>query len=124
MTSLTLQMHSLVVAVVVMNSMNQKCWYLWLYYYLQLSVMKHNNNYWYQCLPDQYFPDHKLLLLALVLFQSRKLRALYYYPRDMTRNDCYSLGKCSKRLCHMKLIFASSYLTPSVDAEYKNILRD
>ena len=132
MTLLTLQMHykklkmhsPLVLAAVVRNSMSHKCWYLWLYYYFQLSALKHNNNYCYQCLSDQYFPDHKLLLLALVPSRSRKLRALYRFPQDSPRNDNHCLGKCSKRSCHMKLIFESSYLTPSVDAEYKNILRD
>ena len=133
MTLLTLQMHymklkmhsPLVLVAVAMNSMSHKYLYLWwLYYYFQLSVLKHNNNYCYQCLSDQYFPDHKLLLLALVLSLSRKLRVLYRFPRDLTRNDSHCLGKCSKRSCHMKLIVASSYLTPSVGAEYKNILRD
>lgn len=133
MTLLTLQMHymklkmhsPLVLVAVAMNSTSHKCWYLWwLYYYFQLSALKHNNNYCCQRLSDQYFPDHKLLLLALVPSQSRKLRALYHFPRNLTRNDSHCLGKCSKRSCHMKLIFASSYLTPSVDAEYRNILRD
>lgn len=123
----TNSMHSPVVAVVAAvvatNNMNHK--YYRSCYYLLLAVLMRNNSYYFQCLLDQNVPDHKLLLLALVRSQSRRPREWHPCSRDMTRNDFPCLGNYSKRSCHMKLIFASSYLTlPSVGVEYKNILLD
>lgn len=107
-----------------MNSKNYKRLCSRLYYYPLLAVLNYNNySYWYQYLSLHNYPDHKLLLVALVrLTLSCPSRKMDWCScsQDLTRNECRSLGNCNKCSCRMRLIFAPSCSFPPVDAECMN----
>lgn len=96
--------------------------------YPLLAVLNHNNNYLYfdQRLFCHNYPDHKLLLVALVRWTlsnlSRKL-GWCSCSRDLTRSDCHSRDSYNKSSCRTRLIFLSFYFL-SVDAGCTSIRLD